>query len=301
MSLLRSALIYFDQAVKDRSIRKAADNLNITSSAISRQLQILEEELGVELFVRMPRGIRPTAAGESLLAYVRRWNRDSEQLDREIAQLKGGVRGTIRIAAAESLIEEIVPRAMARLSERFPLVDFTLISGDNYHMRNTLLAREADVVCAFDVTDSGPTRVVATMEAPMGVVLPVDHALSHQEQISLADCVRYPIVALPADWLVHSRIGDLFDRSRAPLRIVARVERVGMLKSLVEAGIGIAFLSRVGLARDIDKRRLVWRPLVPGAAAPGVVSVLVPRGQVPAAHVSAFVDVLRDELHSHLR
>ena len=65
--LIKTGLLYFKQAVKDGSIRKAADRLQVASSAVNRQLLQLESELGVDLFERLPRGIRPTAAGELLI------------------------------------------------------------------------------------------------------------------------------------------------------------------------------------------------------------------------------------------
>ncbi len=119
MVLIKTGLIYFDQAIRQGSIRKAAESLNIASSAVNRQLLQLEDELDVQLFVRMPRGIRPTAAGEALLGYIRRWKRESVALHHEMLRLRGGERGLIRIAAAESLADDLVPRTIARFQHRF--------------------------------------------------------------------------------------------------------------------------------------------------------------------------------------
>ena len=299
MQMLRKALLYFDQAVRDGSIRKAADNLHIASSAIDRQLLQLEAEMGVELFIRLPRGIRPTAAGEALLGYVRRWNREAGLLAQEVGRLKGGMRGTIRIAAAESLTHDAIPRAMTRLQDKFPLVDFKLISGDNYKVKSELLARDADVICAFDTPDTGPTTTIATMKAPVGVVCTPDHPLAASEVIALSDCVKYPAIAPDEAWLAHSSLRELFSPERLPLRIVVRAERIGILTSIVQAGMGFTFLSRVGLTRDIAEGRLVWRPLAPGTIKPTSISVLVQRGRVQPLYVSAFLDLLKEELESY--
>lgn len=299
MLMLRKALLYFDQAVRDGSIRKAADNLHIASSAIDRQLLQLESDMGVELFVRLPRGIRPTAAGEALLGYVRRWNREASVLAQEVGRLKGGMRGTLRIAAAESLTHDAIPRAMTRLQEKFPLVDFKLISGDNYKVKAELLARDADVVCAFDTTDTGPTTTVATLTTPIGVVCTPDHPLALADVVALSDCVKYPVIAPDEQWLAHSSLRELFAGDRVPLRIVVRAERIGILTSIVQAGVGFTFLSRVGLTRDIAEGRLVWRPLAPGTIKPASISVLVPRGRVQPLYVTAFLDLLREELEHY--
>ena len=89
MSIIKTGLLYFDQAIRAGSIRRAAESLKIASSAVNRQLLQLEDELGVELFERLPRGIRPTAAGEALLNYVRQWGRDEVQLQQELGRLQG--------------------------------------------------------------------------------------------------------------------------------------------------------------------------------------------------------------------
>lgn len=170
MALTRTALRYFDEAIRHGSIRKAADHLHVASSAVNRQLLQLEAEMDVKLFERLPRGIRATAAGEVVLGYLRRWNREAVSLNRDLAALRGGVRGTIRIAASESFTDEMLPRAMHELQARFPQVDFSLISGDNYLITSQLLARDADVVLAFDVSADVRAEVAATITSPLGVI-----------------------------------------------------------------------------------------------------------------------------------
>ncbi len=298
MTILKTGLVYFDQAARDGSIRKAADNLHIASSAVNRQLLQLEEELGIELFERLPRGIRPTAAGEALLNYVRQWNRDVSQLRQEIGRLKGGVRGTIHIAAAESITTEILPRAMANLQARFPLIDFTLISGDNYFIKSALLSREADIVCAFDVTGGLRTETVASVSSPIGVIMPAGHPLSKREELALSDCLEYPVITPTANWLNHSILRELFEDKSVPFQIAARVERIGMLRNLVQAGLGIAFMSPIGLDRDIRDGNLVWAPLAKGVIRPTSISLLVPKGRVLSPHVRVFIGLLTDELHA---
>lgn len=298
MPLVKTALIYFDQAIRDGSIRKAADNLHIASSAINRQLLQLEAEMGVELFVRLPRGIRPTAAGEALLGCIRRWHRDAAVLTEEVGRLKGGVRGTIRIAAAESMIEDVVPRAIGRVRERFPLVDYTLISGDNYRIRSELTARDADLVLAFDVGESARTETLHRITSPIGVVMPAGHPLAaHQGSgLTLAECLPHPVVAPGAAWLKHSTIGRLFEDSGVPFRIVARVERIGMMRNMVRAGVGIGFLSMAGLETDVAAGRLAWVPLRRGIIRPVTISLLVRAGLALPLHVGVFADALKAEL-----
>lgn len=298
MALIRTALRYFDEAVRDGSIRKAADRLHVASSAINRQLIQLEEEMGVRLFDRFPRGIRATAAGEMLLSYVRRWDREAVSLKRDLEALRGGIRGTIRIAAAESFTDEMLPRAMHALQAQFPQVDFSLISGDNYLITTQLLARDADVVLAFDVTESARAQIVASITSPLGVITPPDHPLARQVSVTLGDCAPFPLVIPGVEWLQHSGLSALFQEGNLPPRVVARAERPNMLKALVQAGLGIAYLTAFGVERDIAERKLAWTPLAAGIIKPAVISIVVPRGRSALNYTMAFVDILKREFAS---
>lgn len=296
MSIIKTGLIYFQQAIKDGSIRRAAENLRIASSAVNRQLLQLEEELGAELFERLPRGIRPTAAGKALLGYVHQWNRDAAQLRQEISGLNGGVRGTIHIAAAESITTDILPRAMAALQTRYPLIDFTLISGDNYFVKSALLSKDADIVCAFDVAASSRTETLVSVSVPIGVITVPGHPLTGRGPLSLEDCLEYPIIAPNEGWLRHSVLSDLITDRAIPFRIAARVERIGMLKNLVASNLGIAFLAPVGLEHEVLDGKLAWSPLASGVTRPTTVSLLGPKGRMLAPYTRVFMDMVRTEL-----
>ena len=295
MVLIKTGLIYFDQAIRQGSIRKAAESLNIASSAVNRQLLQLEDELDVQLFVRMPRGIRPTAAGEALLGYIRRWKRESVALHHEMLRLRGGERGLIRIAAAESLADDLVPRTIARFQHRFPLIEFSLLAGDNHRVKAELLSKDADVICAFDLTGTSRTATVAHVQTPIGVVVPPGHPLALLDQVTLPDCIPHAVVTPNDDWLKQSVLYELFDTSDVPLKRVATVERIDTLKNLVRAGIGIAFLSRIGLEREMAAGELCWVPLAEGIVRPASVSILLQRGRVLPIYLSSFVDMLKEE------
>ena len=80
---------YLDEIARQGSIRKAAEILNISASAIDKQLIVAEEELDVALFERLPGGMRPTSAGEILVLAIRNWRREFARVQTEITQLKG--------------------------------------------------------------------------------------------------------------------------------------------------------------------------------------------------------------------
>ena len=94
-------LTYVDAVARFGSIRKAAEALNIASSALNRQILDLETDLGAPLFERLPRGVRLTSAGEAFLVYARLVISELKAVELRIEQLRGLVRGQVSVAAAE--------------------------------------------------------------------------------------------------------------------------------------------------------------------------------------------------------
>ena len=96
-------LTYVDAVARYGSIRKAAEALNVASSALNRQVLDLEMDLGAPLFERLPRGVRVTSAGETFLVYARLVISELKAVESRIEQLRGLVRGQVSVAAAESV------------------------------------------------------------------------------------------------------------------------------------------------------------------------------------------------------
>src|SRR3954469_15645242 len=139
-------LNYVDEVARSGSIRKAADHLNVTASAVNRRIMDLEEELGTPLFERRPRGVRLTAAGEVFVSYLREQDGDVERMKSQIEDLKGMRRGTVRIACSQALALDFLPRQIAAYRAKFPLVQFDVKVFDHERAMATLAAFDVDLV-----------------------------------------------------------------------------------------------------------------------------------------------------------
>ncbi|ASW09993.1 LysR substrate-binding domain-containing protein [Rhizobium sp. 11515TR] len=83
--------------------------------------------------------------------------------------------------------------------------------------------------------------------------------------------------------------------------IVARAERPGILKALVRAGLGIAFLSLLGVEKEVSEGKLTWIPLGPGIMEPAQISLLTPRSRVQPVYMMEFIEIVKSEMSEHLR
>src|ERR1700716_645598 len=113
-----------EEVARAEPIRKAADVLNVTASAVNRRIKDLEEELGAPLFERRPRGGQLTAAGEVFVNYLRQQDGEVERMKSQIEDLKGMRRGTVRIACSQALALEFLPREIGEFRKQHPFVAF---------------------------------------------------------------------------------------------------------------------------------------------------------------------------------
>ena len=117
---------YVDAVVRHGSIRKAAEGLAITPSALNRRILALEDELGVPIFERLGRGVRLSTAGELIVDVFRRQLAEVEQVKSQIADLSGMRRGHVTIACSQALLPYALPEQIETYQSRFPNVTFKI-------------------------------------------------------------------------------------------------------------------------------------------------------------------------------
>src|SRR5580704_17617509 len=142
-------LNYVDEVARCGSIRRAAERLNVTASAVNRRIADLEEELGTPLFERRPRGVRLTAAGEVFLHYLRGQTDEVERMKSQIEDLKGLRRGTVKIACSQALALDCLPRQIAEFRKTHPFVSFDVKVADHEWAMAALAAYDVDLVIVF--------------------------------------------------------------------------------------------------------------------------------------------------------
>ena len=120
-------LEYFNAIVAAGSIRKAAETLSITSTALNRRLLAIEEELGVDLFERVPKGVQLSAAGEILLLHIREQIADMARVKSQISDLKGERRGHVAIACSQAILTSFLPVEISKYRSQHPFVTFSCL------------------------------------------------------------------------------------------------------------------------------------------------------------------------------
>jgi DNA-binding transcriptional LysR family regulator len=260
-ALFSPAFIYFAAVAETGSIRGAARRLNVASSAMNRQVLLLEAALGVPLFERRGRGLKLTSAGEVLLRHVRATQRDFEGTLADIDLLRGLKRGRVAVATVESASLSLLPTLIARFAERFPGVEVAVTVAGSTAVAALVEAGEADVGFTFNPPSTRGLAVALRRDIPVGAVVAPSHPLAARGTVTLAECLEHPVV-LPAKGLSLRDILDagLAAVSRRP-RILAEANSLRFMAALARQGMAVAFQTSVGIEEDVRDGRLRLLPI----------------------------------------
>lgn len=278
-------LKYFLEVARCGSIRKAAQNLFVASSAVNRQILRLEDELGTELFDRVPTGIRLNAAGERLLQHVRGTLHDFHLMRTELDALKGERKGHVSIAAMDSLLIDFLPAAVEEFSETYPAVRYTILSTMPSAVPDRVLNGDSDIgICYLGKLPSG-LEVVAKAPFPPGVVMASSHPLAKKEQVSFDDCRGHAFLQISGISPIHSVVLPEFSNFWDELVPAVSCNSTTMVKRLLIAGRGISFFSKIGFMDELARGDVVWRPLANPAINAIEVGIITP-SQRALSHVT---------------
>lgn len=205
--LQETALRYFLEVVRSGSVSEAATRLNVSPSAVSRQVAALEDLLGVPLFDRRPRGMAPSPAGELLAAHARRGALEADRVVSDIQALQGVHTGLIRLSSSAGFAIEFLPRVMAQFRVRYPGMQFRLSVASPAAVTVAVLNGDADVGLTYSRSAERDITVQHREASPVIAIMRPDHPLARFPSVTLAQMHAHPI-ALPER---DNTVRQLFD------------------------------------------------------------------------------------------
>lgn len=262
MPIHSSFLVYFREVCRWGSIRAAARHLHVASSAVNRRILKVEKELGVELFTRHAGGIRLTEEGELLRRHVERTMADAEETLEQLKSLASRDHPVVTIAGQESVIARFLPPVLVALHAGHPGVStsFKAASGDD--LIDLLVAGRADIALSFDPQPHPDIELFDSCELPVGAVMGPEHPLAGRQRVSLAECAPYPLILPDESWPLRRLLDREIDRYGEPLNIVTSSNSEEFLRTMFDRHLGIGFQTVMGIERELDRRELVFVPLV---------------------------------------
>jgi len=254
-------LQYIDTIARVGSIRKASEKLSITSTALNRRLLSLEEELGVKIFERLPRGVRLSAAGEVLLHHIRMQVSDMERVKGQISDLAGERRGHVSIACSQALLTSFLPEQIASYRNEHPGVTFSVYRRDRAAAENALLDLSADLAMVFEPVRLHDFKVLLTVRQPVFAVMSESHPLAKKENIRLREYLQYPIALPGSDYGVREIIESAARRISCRLNPVVESDSFGFLRAQALAENIITFQIQIGLPNKEYSQGFVYKEI----------------------------------------
>ncbi len=203
------ALRSIDEIARQGSIRRAAERLAVAPSVVQRRLADVEADLGVLLFERLQTGMRPTSAGEVLLAWIRRQSAEFDQVRSQIEDIQGMQFGAVRIACSQALAAGFLQAEVKRFRQRYKKVAFHVSVESHGRAFEALAAYEIDLALVFRPRLVAGVSVLARTEQRLCAVMAATHPLATRPEVRLRDCAGYPAALLDENFVSREIINAL--------------------------------------------------------------------------------------------
>jgi DNA-binding transcriptional LysR family regulator len=284
------------------SFSSAADALSYTQSAVSQAVATLEAETGATLIERDRKGVRPTPAGEALLAHADGIFARIEAAEDELASIMGVRGGRLRMASFPTAGATLMPLAIARFRTAHPDVQLSLAEGEPEEIAPRLRAGEFDLALLFEFRGAEAGKVTSGLrstelrEDPMHVVLPPGHELANRRALKLEDLseeawIQTTAASACARHVVRSCHEAGFDPT-----VSFESDDYQTVLGLVAAGVGVALIPELALAgarddvavRELAGKGVTRRVIAATPRSTGVSPAVVPMMELLQDVASAF-------------
>lgn len=252
-------LSLFVAVVEETSLTKAAEREHLAPSAISKRLADLELNLNIRLLERRPNGMFPTVAGSALLHHARLILRNVADLEADIVDFAGGIRGSIRVHANATAMVRYLPDDLRTFLALYPLVSVELEERTSPRTLRAIADNAADIGVYGDVVVPAELHSLVYRSDRLGLLVPRGHDLDRAGPVRFSDTIRHEFVGPPKGSSIDTALVRAATDLGALLRINIRTAGFDAISRMVDAGLGIAVVpeSITGLYSDSMRVRAV--------------------------------------------
>lgn len=257
--MLSRQVRYFLAVAEHQSFTRAAEALHVSQPALSQQVRLMEESLGVQLFDRSGRTTRLTDSGEVYLQYVRHASKEFREAKRALHDVNDLSRGALRVAVTPTFTTYMVGPLVEAFHGRYPNITLNLREISQEHMEDLLLSDEIDVGIAFSGTSTADLDLEPLLVETLALVVGIGHPLAGEISIGLEALRAESLVLLSAEFATREQI-DRFCRQHGiqphvqieanSISAVIEIVRRTMLSTLLPSTIAFAHQDLKAIALD---------------------------------------------------
>ena len=234
---------------RNLNLTEAANALYTSQSGVSKQIKDLEDELGVDIFVR--RGKRLTGLtepGRAVVQVIERMLLDAENLRRTARQFADQDSGRLVVATTHTQARYALPQVIRRFTEVFPKVHLALRQGNPHQIAQMIVDGEADIGISTEALDRYPDIVTFPCYSWQHVVVvPRTHPLAGRAGLTLEDVAEYPLITYDQDFTGRSHIDRAFADAGVVPDVVLTAIDADVIKTYVEIGLGVGIVAAMAI------------------------------------------------------
>jgi DNA-binding transcriptional LysR family regulator len=236
-------LRYFTVLAETLNFHRASERLHMSQPPLTVAIRKLEDELGVALFERDPRGVRLTAAGLAALPPARAALAQAEQVREAARQGASGVRGKLAVGFIGSAVGALLPRIISSFRQTYPEVELVLEEMNSAEIVHAITERKIDVgLVRLPLLDPAPVVIDVIERDELVAALPAHRMPSRRRALRLADLADYPFVIYSPLSVLRATILLACQQAGFAPRIAQEAMQVQTLLGLVQAGLGVALV-----------------------------------------------------------
>lgn len=232
--------------------------VHVTQAAISMQIRQLESEIGARVFVRAPRHVILTEAGEQLLRRARHILREHDAALDEIAELAGAERGRLRIGSASAMVlTEQLPSILKELRKQHPAAEISVTSGTSEVLVDQILAGEVDIAFVSLPVDVRGIKTERLSEDQLVAIASPRHRLAKQRTIDAYTLAGERLILGERGGNTRRLIDQFFAQAGVTLRVAMELSRQQAIKRMVEEDMGVGIVPLQSVKEEVEKGRLI--------------------------------------------
>ncbi len=285
-------LRYFLAVAEELHFGRAARRLQMTQQPLSRQIQAMETELGIQLFRRSHRRVELTSSGHWLLKEGRRILADIDQTLDTLKRIDQGKIGQLRLCFSPFALYGLLPTLIKRFRVLYPEVELTLQELCTEDQVEALCTRQMDLGLLHPPIRHPALQVQSLSSDDFILALPHNHSLAGRETISLASVAKDPWILHPRTEgpVLYDQIISLFQSVGSSPEIIQQVTQPQTVLGLVSAGIGLALVP--ACLQNLQRTGVVYKPLV--EVTPKLESALAYRADAISPPLLSLLSVSQD-------
>ncbi|ODT74325.1 MAG: transcriptional regulator CysB [Nitrosomonadales bacterium SCN 54-20] len=237
------------------NLSKAAEILHTSQPGISKQIRLLENELGVDIFVRNgKRVVETTPPGRAILEIAERMLRDAKNLKQVGQEFANEASGSLTIATTHTQARYALPSAIQHFTARYPKVRLVLRQGNPTQIAELVTSGVADIAIATEAIELFSELVMLPCyQWNRCIIVPPRHPLLKLKELTLEAIAEHPIITYDFAFTGRSKINQAFDAKGLVPNVVLTAIDADVIKTYVELGLGIGILAQMAFEPSRDR------------------------------------------------